>query len=71
VSALDVGLVPMASWSRCLSMIILGLILLIIGFVAGIGILVTAGIIICVIGLILLLVGTVGHHAVGGRSHWF
>ena len=51
-------------------MIILGLILLIIGFVAKIAILWTIGIIVLVIGLILLVLGMLGH-AVGGRRHYF
>ena len=51
-------------------MIILGIILLIIGFVAKIAILWTIGIIVIVVGAILALLGAVGH-AVGGRRHYF
>ncbi|MFC9359505.1 DUF6131 family protein [Rhodococcus sp. NPDC057014] len=51
-------------------MIILGLILLVIGFVAGTSILWTIGIILLVIGVILALLGATGR-AVGGRRHWF
>ena len=51
-------------------MIILGIILLINGFIAKIAILWTIGIIVLVIGLILLLLGSIGH-AVGGRRHYF
>ncbi|MEU2158349.1 MULTISPECIES: DUF6131 family protein [unclassified Streptomyces] len=51
-------------------MIILGLILLIIGLVAGIGILWTIGIILVAIGLVLWVLGAVGH-AVGGRRHYY
>ncbi len=51
-------------------MIIFGIILLIIGFVAGIAILWTIGIILVVIGAILALLGMAGH-AVGGRRHYF
>jgi len=51
-------------------MIILGLILLIIGFVAKIAILWTIGIIVLVVGLILALLGSVGR-AVGGRRHYW
>ena len=51
-------------------MIILGIILLIVGFVAKIAILWTIGIVILVIGLILVLLGSIGH-AVGGRRHYF
>jgi hypothetical protein len=51
-------------------MIILGAILLIIGFVAGISILWTIGIIVVIIGAILALLGMAGH-AVGGRRHYY
>ena len=51
-------------------MIILGLALLIIGFIASIPILWTIGIIVLVVGLILALLGAVGH-AVGGRRHYY
>lgn len=51
-------------------MIVLGLILLIIGFLANISILWTIGIILLVVGAVLMLVGRTGRK-VGGRSHWF
>ncbi|HEY5355715.1 MAG TPA: DUF6131 family protein [Streptosporangiaceae bacterium] len=51
-------------------MIILGIILLLIGFIAKIAILWTIGIIVLVVGLILLLLGTLGH-AVGPRRHYW
>lgn len=51
-------------------MIILGLILIIIGYVAAIPILYTLGIILLLVGLVLLLLGSTGH-AVGGRSRWY
>jgi hypothetical protein len=51
-------------------MIILGIILLIIGFVAKIAILWSIGIAVLVIGLILLLLGMAGH-AIGGRRHYW
>jgi hypothetical protein len=51
-------------------MIILGIILLIIGFLLSIPILWTLGIVALVIGLILALLGAVGH-AVGGRRHYW
>jgi hypothetical protein len=51
-------------------MIILGLILLIVGFLISIPILWTLGILALVIGLILALLGAVGH-AVGGRRHYW
>jgi hypothetical protein len=56
--------------SRGVGMIILGLILLIIGFIASIPILWTIGIILVVIGAILALLGMAGH-AVGGRRHYY
>ncbi|MFF4349874.1 DUF6131 family protein [Streptomyces sp. NPDC001530] len=51
-------------------MIILGIILLVIGFLTGIGILWTIGIVLLVIGLVLWILGGVGH-AVGGRRHYW
>lgn len=51
-------------------MIVLGVILLILGYVLPIPILATLGIILIVIGLILLLLGGVGH-PVAGRRYWF
>lgn len=51
-------------------MIVLGVILLVIGFVASISILWTIGIILVVIGAILWILGAVGHQ-VGGRKHYW
>ncbi|MDX2648638.1 DUF6131 family protein [Streptomyces sp. NBC_00510] len=51
-------------------MIILGIILLIIGFLAGISILWTLGAILVVIGLVLWVLGAMGH-AVAGRRHYY
>ena len=51
-------------------MIVLGLILLILGFVLHISILWTLGIILLVIGAILALLGGTGR-AIGGRRHWY
>ena len=51
-------------------MIVLGVILLIIGFIAKVAILWTIGIVLVVIGLILALLGMMGR-AVGGRAHYF
>ena len=48
-------------------MIILGVILLIVGLVAGISMLVTIGIIVAIAGAVLFLLGRTGH-AVGGRA---
>ncbi|MFI9581308.1 DUF6131 family protein [Streptomyces sp. NPDC052236] len=51
-------------------MIVLGIILLVIGFVANIAILWTIGIILLVIGAVLWILGSLGH-AVGGRRHYW
>ncbi|MEU9079273.1 DUF6131 family protein [Kitasatospora sp. NPDC004745] len=51
-------------------MIVLGVILLIVGFVTGISFLWTIGVILLVIGLILMVAGALGH-AVGGRRHYY
>lgn len=51
-------------------MIIVGLVLLLIGFLAGIPILWTLGLILLVIGLILMVLGRSGRK-VGGRAHYF
>jgi hypothetical protein len=51
-------------------LIILGIVLLIIGFIAGIAIVWTIGIIVLIAGVILALLGMAGH-AVGGRRHYF
>jgi uncharacterized membrane protein HdeD (DUF308 family) len=50
--------------------IILGVILLIVAFVAKIAILWTVGIILVVVGLALMLIGRTAH-AVGGRRHYY
>jgi Family of unknown function (DUF6131) len=50
--------------------IILGIILLVIGFVASIPILWTIGIILLVIGAVLALLGFAGRE-IGGRRHWY
>ncbi|MFE2969310.1 DUF6131 family protein [Streptomyces sp. NPDC059340] len=51
-------------------MIVLGIILLVIGLVAGISILWTIGVILVVIGVVLWIVGALGH-GVGGRRHYW
>ncbi|MEU8922070.1 DUF6131 family protein [Kitasatospora sp. NPDC048545] len=51
-------------------MIVLGVILLIIGFVTSISILWTIGIVLVLIGLVLWVAGALGH-AVGGRRHYY
>jgi membrane-bound ClpP family serine protease len=51
-------------------MIILGIILLVIGFVAAIHILWILGIIVLVIGAVLAIAGATGR-AIGGRRHYY
>ncbi len=51
-------------------MIAVGLICLILGFVLGIGILWTIGIILLVVGAVLWVLGAVGR-PVGGRRYWY
>ena len=51
-------------------MIVLGIILLIVGFVAKIAVLWTIGIILVVVGAILALLGIAGRE-IGGRRHWY
>jgi hypothetical protein len=51
-------------------MIILGLVLLVLGFILGIPVLWTIGLILLVIGVILYVLGSAGR-AVGGRRHYW
>lgn len=51
-------------------MITLGIILLIIGFVAKVAILWTIGILLLVVGAVMVLLGSMGR-AVGGRRHYY
>ncbi|MFC9644611.1 DUF6131 family protein [Streptomyces mirabilis] len=51
-------------------MLVLGIILLVVGFVTGISILWTIGVILVVIGLVLWILGAAGH-AGGGRRHYW
>ena len=60
----------MATPFKEVTLIVLGIILLIIGFVAKIAVLWTIGIIALAIGVVLAILGTLGH-AVGGRRHYF
>jgi hypothetical protein len=50
--------------------IILGVVLLVVGYLLGIPILWTLGIILVVIGVILMLLGSTGR-AIGGRRHYY
>jgi Family of unknown function (DUF6131) len=51
-------------------LVTLGIILLIIGFVAKIAVLWSIGIVLLVVGLILMLLGSMGR-AIGGRRHYY
>ncbi|MCK0090179.1 DUF6131 family protein [Rhodococcus sp. F64268] len=51
-------------------MIILGLVLLVVGWLTGISILTTIGVILLVVGVILAMLGATGR-AIGGRAHWY
>ncbi|MEU1011180.1 DUF6131 family protein [Streptomyces sp. NPDC088810] len=51
-------------------MIALGVILLIIGFITGISILWTIGVILLVVGAILWIMGAMGHAVAGRRHYW-
>ena len=51
-------------------MMVLGVVLLIIGFVANIAILWTLGIVVLAVGMVLFLLGSAGR-VVGGRRHYW
>ncbi|MFJ4653290.1 DUF6131 family protein [Nocardia sp. NPDC088792] len=51
-------------------MIVLGLILLVVGYLIGIPILTTIGVILLVVGAVLALLGAVGR-PIGGRGHYY
>ena len=51
-------------------MLILGIILLVIGWLTGIGILTTIGVILLVIGAIFWILGSMGR-PVAGRRYWW
>jgi hypothetical protein len=50
--------------------IILGIILAVIGYVTGIAILWTIGIILLIIGVVLWILGSMGHAVRGRRHYW-
>jgi hypothetical protein len=52
------------------TVIILGIILLLLGFFLKVAILWTIGIIVLIVGVILLILGSMGR-AVGGRRHYY
>lgn len=51
-------------------MVVLGVILLVLGFLLGISILWTIGIIVLLVGLVFWILGAVGR-PVGGRRYWW
>jgi uncharacterized membrane protein HdeD (DUF308 family) len=51
-------------------LIVLGIILLIIGFVAKIAIIWTIGVIVIVVGAVFAVLGFAGRE-IGGRKHWY
>ena len=51
-------------------MIIVGVVLLVIGFVTGIAVIWSIGAIVLIVGLVLWLLGAMGH-AIGGRNHYY
>lgn len=61
---------PRPTFRIGLTMIVLGIILLLIGYFTGISILYTLGGILVVIGVVLWILGAVGR-PVGGRKVWF
>jgi hypothetical protein len=50
-------------------MIVLGLILVLVGWLAHVSILVTLGVILAVVGVVLALVGR--SRPIAGRAHWY
>lgn len=51
-------------------MIVLGIVLLIVGYLLPISLLVTLGLILIVIGVVLEILGTIGH-PLANRRHWW
>ena len=51
-------------------MIVLGVVLMLIGFIAKIAILWSLGILVAVIGIVLVVLGAAGRE-IGGRRHWY
>jgi Family of unknown function (DUF6131) len=51
-------------------MIILGLALMLVGFIAKIAILWSVGIVVALVGLVLLILGATGRE-IGGRRHYY
>lgn len=51
-------------------MIVLGIVLLVVGYLLGISLVTTLGILLLAVGVVLVLLGGTGY-AVGGRRHWY
>lgn len=51
-------------------MIILGVVLLVLGFVFGIPVLWTIGLVLIAVGVVLMILGATGR-AIGGRKTWY
>ena len=51
-------------------MIVVGIVLLLLGFLLGVPILWTLGVVLVIVGLILMLLGA-GGRTIGGRRHWY
>jgi hypothetical protein len=51
-------------------MIVLGVILIIVGFIIGIPVLYTIGIVLALAGVVMAILGGTGRR-VGGRAHWY
>ncbi len=51
-------------------MIVLGLVLLVIGWLTGISLLITLGVILLVAGAVLYLLGSMGRPLAGRRHYW-
>jgi uncharacterized membrane protein HdeD (DUF308 family) len=74
VPFLDMSLLEDAvrpAWKRKGSvMVVLGIVLLIVGFLTKVAIIWTLGVVLIVVGALLALLGGVGR-SVGGRRHWY
>ena len=51
-------------------MIVVGVILLILGFIFGIPVLWTIGLILAIVGAVLWIAGSAGHEVAGRRHYW-
>lgn len=51
-------------------MIVLGIVLIVVGYLLGISLIETLGIILAVVGAVLVLLGSTGH-AIGPRNHYW